>query len=91
MANAADGSFSFGTLTFTEPGEYTYTVSEVNPADSSDAVNGITYDGTQYTLYFNVVDDNGTLKVETQTITSSRAVRRMRMLLISRISTMTDR
>ena len=72
VANAADGSFSFGTLTFTEPGEYTYTVSEVNPADSSDAVNGITYDGTQYTLYFNVVDDNGTLKVETQTITSSR-------------------
>lgn len=72
VTNAADGSFSFGTLTFTEPGEYTYTVSEVNPADSADAVNGITYDGTQYTLYFNVVDDNGTLKVETQTITSSR-------------------
>lgn len=71
VSNDADGNFSFGTLTFTEPGEYTYTVSEVKPTDPSAAVEGITYDGTQYTLYFNVVDDNGTLKVETQTITSS--------------------
>ena len=72
VTNDDKGNFNFGTLTFTEPGEYTYAVSEVSPTGAYDAVKGITYDGTQYTLYFNVVDANGTLKVDDQTITSSR-------------------
>ena len=71
VTNAANGSFDFGTLTFAEPGEYTYTVSEVRPTDAADAVDGITYDGTVYTLYFNVVDNNGALWIDKQTITSS--------------------
>jgi len=57
VSNAADGSFAFDALTFTEEGEYTYTVSEVNGT-----VSGITYDTTVYTVTITVVDNgDGTL------------------------------
>ena len=68
VSNAEDGSFDFGTLTFVEPGEYTYTVTEDKPAQGID---GITYSSEVYTLYFNVVDNNGQLKIESQHITNS--------------------
>lgn len=71
VENDANGDFDFGTLTFTEPGMYTYTVSEVQPTNASEGIAGITYDGTQYTLSFNVKDNNGVLTVDSQTITSS--------------------
>lgn len=65
--NAADGSFDFGTLTFTEPGTYSYTVSE----STADALDGVTYDGTVYTLTYIVEDQNGQLVVTDSSITSS--------------------
>lgn len=68
VSNAEDGSFDFGTLTFAEPGEYTYTVTEDKPAQGID---GITYSSEVYTLYFNVVDNNGQLEIKTQSITNS--------------------
>lgn len=68
VSNAEDGSFDFGTLTFAEPGEYTYTVTEDEPAQGID---GITYSSEVYTLYFNVVDNNGQLEIKTQSITNS--------------------
>ena len=68
VTNAENGSFDFGTLTFVEPGEYTYTVTEDKPAQGID---GITYSSEVYTLYFNVVDNNGQLEIRTQSITSS--------------------
>lgn len=68
VSNAEDGSFDFGTLTFVEPGEYTYTVAEDKPAQGID---GITYSPEVYTLYFNVVDNNGQLEIKTQSITDS--------------------
>lgn len=68
VSNAEDGSFDFGTLTFVEPGEYTYTVTEDEPAQGID---GITYSSEVYTLYFNVVDNNGQLEIKTQSITNS--------------------
>lgn len=68
VSNAEDGSFDFGTLTFVEPGEYTYTVAEDKPAQGID---GITYSSEVYTLYFNVVDNNGQLEIKTQSITDS--------------------
>lgn len=68
VSNAEDGSFDFGTLTFVEPGEYTYTVTEDKPAQGID---GITYSSEVYTLYFNVVDNNGQLEIKTQGITNS--------------------
>lgn len=68
VSNAEDGSFDFGTLTFVEPGEYTYTVTEDKPTQGID---GITYSSEVYTLYFNVVDNNGQLKIKTQSITNS--------------------
>ncbi len=68
VSNAEDGSFNFGTLTFVEPGEYAYTVTEDKPAQGID---GITYSSGVYTLYFNVVDNNGQLEIETQRITNS--------------------
>lgn len=68
VSNAEDGSFDFGTLTFVEPGEYIYTVTEDKPAQGID---GITYSSEVYTLYFNVVDNNGQLEIKTQSITNS--------------------
>ncbi len=67
VSNGADGAFDFGTITFTEPGEYTYTVSE----KTDNAISGITYSGEQYTLYFNVEDENGQLVIEDQSITNA--------------------
>lgn len=68
VSNTEDGSFDFGTLTFVEPGEYTYTVTENRPTQGID---GITYSSEIYTLYFNVVDNNGQLEIKTQSITNS--------------------
>lgn len=68
VTNAENGSFDFGTLTFVEPGEYTYTVTEDKPAQGID---GITYSSEVYTLYFNVVDNNGQLEIKPQSITDS--------------------
>lgn len=68
LTNAENGSFDFGTLTFVESGEYTYTVTEDKPAQGID---GITYSSEVYTLYFNVVDNNGQLEIKTQSITNS--------------------
>lgn len=68
VTNAENGSFDFGTLTFVESGEYTYTVTEDKPAQGID---GITYSSEVYTLYFNVVDNNGQLEIKTQSITNS--------------------
>ena len=68
VSNVEDGSFDFGTLTFVEPGEYTYTVTEDKPTQGID---GITYSSEVYTLYFNVVDNNGQLEIKTQSITNS--------------------
>lgn len=68
VSNAEDGSFDLGTLTFVEPGEYTYTVTEDKPTQGID---GITYSSEVYTLYFNVVDNNGQLEIKTQSITNS--------------------
>lgn len=68
VSNTEDGSFDFGTLTFVESGEYTYTVTEDKPAQGID---GITYSSEVYTLYFNVVDNNGQLEIKTQSITDS--------------------
>lgn len=66
VQNDAAGNFSFGTLTFAEPGTYTYTVCEQNTS-----IAGITYDGQVYTLTFNVEDKDGKLTVTSQTITNA--------------------
>ena len=42
VTNAADGSFAFGAITYTQPGTYTYAISEVVPADAVNA-DGVTY------------------------------------------------
>lgn len=56
-ANAADGTVSFGGITYTEAGTYTYTLAEVD-----DGQDGVTYDDTAYTVTVTVTDDgDGTL------------------------------
>lgn len=56
--NAADGSIVFTSpVTFTEPGEYTYTIVEV-----SGSVSGVTYDDAVHTAVVTVTDNgDGTL------------------------------
>jgi len=57
VTNKADGTVSFGTLTFNKVGVYTYTISEVIGTDSR-----YTYDTSVYTAVIDVKDDgNGKL------------------------------
>ena len=69
--NDASGAIAFGTLTFVEPGTYTYTVSELQPATQDEAIPGISYDGagTTYTLTFKVEDKDGKLTVTDSSVT----------------------
>lgn len=58
-ANAADGSVSFGTLTFEKPGTYQFQISEVKGT-----LGGVGYDSAVYNATANVSDDgDGTLTV----------------------------
>lgn len=56
-ANAADGSVTFGAIHLTEPGTYTYTITEV-----AGDLEGVTYDGATHTAVITVADNgDGTL------------------------------
>lgn len=63
---AADGSFDFGTLTFSEPGTYTYEVREVTGSKD-----GVTYSSEVYTLSYTIEDQDGKLTVTDQSITNA--------------------
>ncbi len=52
-----EGEVSFGKITFTEPGEYSYTVYEVN-----DKTLGYIYDRTVYEITYTVTDADGILE-----------------------------
>ena len=59
--NSYDGMIAMSSIRYTEPGEHTYTLREVHGGTKS---NGITYDGTTYTIVTTVTDNgNGTLDV----------------------------
>ncbi len=56
-ANAADGSVSFAALRLTEPGTYTYTITE-----AKGGLEGVTYDTSTHTAVITVTDNgDGTL------------------------------
>ena len=60
--NAADGKITMDKITYTEAGEYTYTLRETK---ASTTENGITYSTAEYTIVTTVKDNNdGTLSVE---------------------------
>ena len=55
-------AFDFGTLTFTQPGEYQYTVEEVIPEDSDKKIPGVAYDYHKAEINIGVIDNgNGQL------------------------------
>lgn len=56
------GSFAFDAIEYTAEGTYTYTVKEVNPAQSGNIHNGVVYDTTVYTVTVTVTDNNGVLE-----------------------------
>ncbi|WP_432335529.1 Spy0128 family protein, partial [Collinsella aerofaciens] len=59
--NSYDGMIAMSPIEYTEPGEHTYTLREVHGGTKS---NGITYDGTTYTIVTTVTDNgDGTLDV----------------------------
>ena len=49
----AGGVFTFAPITYTEPGIYTYTISELR-----ESMDGVTYDETVYTVTVEVADDH---------------------------------
>ena len=58
-SNAADGSVNFPEVTFTQPGEYLFVITEVNGG-----LGGVTYDGSVYSALATVTDNqDGTLSV----------------------------
>lgn len=59
-ANDANGNVELGTVKFTEPGKFTYTIREVKGS-----LGGVDYDAVQYKATATVTDNgDGTLKVE---------------------------
>lgn len=59
--NSYDGMIAMSSIRYTEPGEHIYTLREVHGGTKS---NGITYDGTTYTIVTTVTDNgDGTLDV----------------------------
>ena len=60
--NAADGKITMSEITYTEAGEHTYTLREVNGGTTS---KGITYGDAKYTIETTITDKgDGTLKAE---------------------------
>ena len=60
--NAADGKIAMTAIEYTEAGEHTYTLREVNGGTAS---NGISYDGKTYTIVTTITDNgDGILKAE---------------------------
>ena len=60
----AAGNFNFGDITFNKKGTYTFTVSEVVPAEE-DKIPGVAYDANPVTITVEVTDNNdGTLTAE---------------------------
>ena len=55
--NAADGTIAFRPITYTAPGTYTYTVTEV-----AGGLKGVKYDTTSFTVTVTVVDNGGKLE-----------------------------
>ena len=59
-SNGEDGSVVMSSITFTQPGIYNYTLTEVN-----NELGGVTYDSTVYQIVATVTDQsNGTMAVE---------------------------
>lgn len=66
-SNDAKGNVTFGSITYTEPGNHTYTVREVKGT-----AGGVTYDETVYTVYTTISDKgDGTLSAKHQVIVSA--------------------
>ena len=63
MANAADGGFSFDSITYDQTGTYEYVISEVKGD-----VEGVTYDETTYAVKV-VVTDGGAGKLNVTELT----------------------
>ena len=60
--NADDGTIAMDKITYTKPGEHTYTLREVNGGTTS---KGITYSDAKYTIETTITDNgDGTLKAE---------------------------
>lgn len=66
-SNGTDGSFTFGTLTYTTEGTHYYVILE----RAGDANKGITYDGTKYCITVKVEDDGSGNLIPTVTSTST--------------------
>lgn len=63
-SNDASGNVTFDKITYTQPGNHTYTVREVN-----NDLGGVTYDDQAYTVYTQIIDQgNGKLKAEHQAV-----------------------
>ncbi|MDT2821030.1 FctA domain-containing protein [Enterococcus devriesei] len=59
-SNAADGTITFDKLDYDKKGEYTYTISEVIPAEKDKAA-GMTYDETVFDVTVKVTEKEGKL------------------------------
>ena len=60
VSNDASGNVTFEKITYTEPGQHTYTVREVN-----NGLGGVTYDDQLYTVHSTITDNrDGTMNAE---------------------------
>ncbi len=68
VANKADGTVPFDTLTFDKVGTYEYTVIELIP-EETEKLSGVTYDETVYDVIITVKDNNGKLEAAVDVLT----------------------
>ena len=61
-----NGSYEFGEMWFTEPGEWVYDISEIN-----DGIKGYTYDTTVYNLTVTVTEGEDGKLVKEETVTAN--------------------
>lgn len=91
VTNDAEGNISFSEITYTEAGEYTYTISEVK----GDA-EGVTYDENVYTVTVKVTDDGlGQLHAEIadqkQDIVFSNTYKGVGQISVTKVFLMNDK
>lgn len=70
VKNDADGNFAFGSLEFTKAGTYYYTIKE----DTTNAIGGITFDKTEYTVKVDVTDVDGALTAKATYLNGANTV-----------------
>ncbi|MCF0111293.1 MAG: choice-of-anchor A family protein [Erysipelotrichaceae bacterium] len=69
-----EGQAGFGTMTFTEEGDYTYIIKELVPDDADTEYTGFAFDDTEYAVTITVEENEETFELEVTNVTEAVAI-----------------